>query len=171
MRGLTILVAVGIIAGALGETTETPETPQTPECLKATKEAEACQKQAYENYRTEFTAGDDKKKPAWLARKSCNYLMETVETCQAKTLGVCFTEEELNQQKDEQLVENLEKVRELVKDWDSSKCPVAKAHEERLQAALDAAAAAATSPESDPTGSSTAMTASVLSTLILAIFI
>lgn len=166
MRGLTILVAVGIIAGALGE-----ETPVTPECLKATTEFEACKEQAYKNYNAVFQAGDDKKKPAWLARKSCNYLTETVETCGASMVGPCYTEEELNQEKDKQLVDALATVKKIVKDWDSSQCPVAKAHEERLQAAADAEAAAAKTPEADPTGSSTAMTASVLSTLILAIFI
>jgi len=167
MRGLTILVAVGIIAGALGET---QETQKTAECLNAEKEFDACQNQAYANYRTEFTAGDDKKKPAWLARKSCNYLTESVETCGAK-LGPCFkTEDELIQHKDEQLAGSINKVTELIKDWDSSKCPVSKAYEERLQAAADAEAAAAKTPEGDPTGSSTAMTASVLTTIILAIF-
>jgi len=164
MRELTILVAVGIIAGALGE---------TQECRKATEEFEACKAQAFKNYRGEFTAGDDRKKPAWMARKSCNYLMESVETCVPK-MGPCYSEEELKQEKDERLADALKQVKDHVKGWDSSKCPVAQEYEERLQAAVDAAAAeaaAAKTPEADPTGSSTAMTASVLSILILAIFI
>merc|ERR1719431_577812 len=167
MKGLTILVAVGIIAGALGETTE---------CLKAKTELKACKALAYKNYQGEFLAGDDRKKPDWMARKSCNYLTETVETCVAK-IGPCLSEEGLKQEKDEQLASALEQVKKLVTSWDSSKCPVAKAYEERLQAAAEKAAAeesdaaAGKTPEADPTGSSTAMTASVLSTLILAIFI
>merc|ERR1719233_1349425 len=108
------------------------------------------------------------KKPAWMARKSCNYLMESVETCVPK-MGPCYSEEELKQEKDERLADALKQVKDHVKGWDSSKCPVAQEYEERLQAAVDAAAAK--TPEADPTGSSTAMTASVLSTLILAIFI
>merc|ERR1719435_210457 len=114
MRGLTILVAVGIIAGAFGEETpETPETPETtetpltPECLKATTEFEACTLQAYRNYEAAFAKGDDKKKPAWLARKSCNYLTETVETCGANMIGPCYTEEQLNQEKDKQIANAL----------------------------------------------------------------
>merc|ERR1719233_2386772 len=113
------------------------------------------------------------KKPAWMARKSCNYLMESVETCVPK-MGPCFSEEGLKQEKDERLADALKQVKEHVKGWDSSKCPVAQEYEERLQAAVDAAAAeaaAAKTPEADPTGSSTAMTALVLSALILAIFI
>jgi len=166
MRVLTILVAVGIIAGALG---------QIPDCVQATADLEACNKQAYDDYRTAFTAGDDRKKPAWLARKSCNYLTATVEECGKKMIG-CLTEDQLNQKRDEQLVTALEQVKKQVKEWDSSLCPVTQKHEERLQAAADKTAAeeeaaANKTPESDPTGSSTTMTASVLSTFILAIFL
>jgi len=153
MRGLTIIVAVGIIAGALGE---------TQECLKATTEFEACKEQAYKNYQVEFSKGKDNK-PDWIARKSCNYLMESVEKC-GPILGPCYTEEELNQEKNKQLTGALKQVKELVKGWDSSKCPVAKEHEERLQAEAEAAA-------TKSSGGSTAMTASVLSTLIWAIFV
>ena len=34
---------------------------------------------AYADYKTVFQAGDDKKKPAWLARKSCNYLTNAMK--------------------------------------------------------------------------------------------
>jgi len=163
MRGLTIIVAVGIIAGALGE---------TQECLKATTEFEACKEQAYKNYQVEFSKGKDNK-PDWIARKSCNYLMESVEKC-GPIMGPCYTtEEELKQEKDKQIAGALKQVKELVKGWDSSKCPVAKEHEERLQAEADAAAAAADAEAAatKSSGGSTAMTASVLSTLIWAIFV
>jgi len=170
MRGLTILVAVGILAGALGETEDTEETQLTPECLEATKENEACRAKAYKNYQTVFAKGDDNR-PAWLARKSCNYLTETIETCGASLVGPCFSEDQLNEEKDKQIPAALEQIETLVKDWDSSKCPVVTAYKERLQATADAEAAAGKTPEGDPTGSSTAMTASVLTTLILAIFI
>jgi len=166
MRGLTILVAVGIIAGALGETEDTQETP---ECLEATKEFEACKAKAYKNYQAVFQKGDDNR-PDWLARKSCNYLTETLETCGASMVGPCFSEDQLTEKKDKQMAGALEQIEELVKGWDSSKCPVVTAYKERLQAAEDAKAAAAKTPEGDPTGSSTAMTASVLTTIILAIF-
>jgi len=168
MRGLTILlVAVGIIAGALGETEDTQETP---ECLEATKEAEACRLKAYKNYQAVFQKGNDNR-PDWMARKSCNYLTETIETCGASMVGPCYSEDQLNEEKDKQIAVALKQVESQVTGWDSSKCPVITAHKERLQAAPDAEAAAGKTPEGDPTGSSTAMTASVLTTLILAIFI
>jgi len=161
MRVLTILVAVGIIAGALGE---------TPECLQATADFDACTKQAYADYKTVFQAGDDKKKPAWLARKSCNYLTNAMK-CGEKLIGTCHTEDEMIQQKDEQIAANLETVTKFVQDWDSSLCPVVREYQERLQAASEPESAANKTPEADPTGSSTTMTASVLSTFILAIFL
>jgi len=169
MRGLTILVAVGIIAGALGETEDTEETQVTPECSEATKEFEACKAKAYKNYQTVFAKGDDNR-PDWLARKSCNYLTETLETCGESMLGTCFSEDQLIEEKDKQIAAALGQVEKIGK-WDSSKCPVVTAYKERLQATADAEAAAGKTPEGDPTGSSTAMTASVLTTLILAIFI
>ena len=38
----------------------------------------------------------------------------------------CFTEEELTQKKAEQIAAALVKVKELIKDWDSSLCPVVR---------------------------------------------
>merc|ERR1712112_48533 len=89
-----------------------------------------------------YRKGDDRKKPDWMARKSCNYLTESVETCGNKLVGVCGTQDEINQEKDEQLIEALEQVKTNIPSWDSNKCPAMKAHLDRLAVA---AAASATS--------------------------
>merc|ERR1712142_981130 len=80
-------------------------------CKKATAEFEACRNQAYQNYLTAFQKGDDKTKPDWLARLSCTYLTESVETCANKLVGVCKTQETVDKQKDEKLEEALAQVK------------------------------------------------------------
>merc|ERR1712142_45957 len=159
MRMFTILlVTVGVIAGVIGD--------DMVECNKKSAEAEACRTQAYATYKEAIERGSDKR-PDWMARKSCNYLTGTIDKCGNILVG-CKTQAEVDQEKDEQLKERMAYVKEKLRAWDSTKCPAVKAHEERVKAAAAASAQQNAEPQSDPTGSATTLTVSVLSTLVLA---
>merc|ERR1712002_510700 len=157
MRVLTILlVTVGLIAGVIGD--------DMVECNKKSAEAEACRTQAYATFKEAIERGTDKR-PDWMARKSCNYLTDIVDKCGNILVG-CKTQAEVDQEKDKQLKDSLAQVKEHLREWDSTKCPAVKAHEERVKAA--AAAKQNAEPQPDPTGSATTLTVSVLSTLVVA---
>merc|ERR1712058_191962 len=146
MRVLTILlVIVGVIAGVIGDDLE--------ECDKKSAEAEACRTQAYATFKEAIARGTDKR-PDWMARKSCNYLTDIIDKCGNILVG-CKTQAEVDQEKDQQLKERMAYVKEKLRAWDSTKCPAVKAHEERVKAAAEAAAAAQQNaePQPDPTGS------------------
>jgi len=160
MRVFTILlVTVGVIAGVIGD--------DMVECNKKSAEAEACRTQAYATFKEAIGRGTDKR-PDWMARKSCNYLTDIIDKCGNLLVG-CKTQAEVDQEKDEQLKENLANVKEKLLTWDSTKCPAIKAHEERVKAA--AAAQQNAEPQPDPTGSASTITVSVLSTLVLAMLV
>jgi len=156
---VTILVCIiGMILSTMGGTRYTRDTQ---ECTEATADMEVCTKQAYDNYKKAFEKGDDKQKPDWLARKSCTYLTESVETCGNKLVGVCQSQEEVNKEKDEQLKTALVQIRQKVPNWDSDKCPAMKAHEDRLRAA----------EAEEETSSATSVTISTMFFLVLALYI
>merc|ERR1711872_762292 len=160
MRVLTILlVTVGLIAGVIGD--------DMVECNKKSAEAEACRTQAYATFKEAIERGTDKR-PDWMARKSCNYLTDIIDKCGNILVG-CKTQAEVDQEKDEQLKENLANVKEKLLTWDSTKCPAIKAHEERVKAAP--AARQNAKPQPDPTGSASTLTVSVLSTLVVAMLV
>ena len=69
-------------------------------------------------------AGDDKK-PAWLARKSCNYLT-SVRHCWSLLVGECQTLQEMNNMRDEEMKSVLDMVKQNIPDWDSEKCPTVR---------------------------------------------
>merc|ERR1712126_143707 len=103
-------------------------------CSEARREFNACKKQAYETYTQNFVRGDDGRKPDFMARKSCNFLTDSVEDCTTILIS-CHTEEEVIQDKDKQMKEALKQVNNFVPNWDSQKCPAAKAHLDRMIAA------------------------------------
>jgi len=156
---MIILVCIsGFIAGSMGGSRYTRETQ---ECTKAKADFEVCTKQAYEKYKIAFEKGDDRKKPDWLARKSCTYLSESVEDCGNKLVGVCKSKEEVTKEKDEQLKAALVQVKENIPSWDSDKCPAMKEHQDRLSAA----------EAGEPTGVATSVTVSILSFIAMAVVI
>merc|ERR1711872_124844 len=164
MRVLIILlVTVGLIAGVIGDGGE--------ECKKKKADFEACKKQAYATFQEAIARGNDKR-PDWMARKSCNYITDSIDKCGNILVG-CQTQAEVDQEKDKQLKDSLAQVKEHVPAWDSTKCPAVKAHEERVKAAAEAAAAAQQNaePQPDPTGCATSITVSLLSTLVLAMLV
>merc|ERR1711872_236861 len=108
-------------------------TGTSDECSEAIEEFNACKDQAYEHYKTTVGKGEDGR-PDWIARKSCNYLTESVEICGNKMVGACGTQEEIDEEKDDQLKVALAQIEKHISSWDSEKCPVVKAHLERLLA-------------------------------------
>ena len=51
---------------------------------------------------------------------------DIVQTCGNKLVGVCGTQDKINEEKDEQLIEALEQVKTNIPSWDSNKCPAMK---------------------------------------------
>ena len=51
---------------------------------------------------------------------------DIVQTCGNKLVGVCGTQDKINQEKDEQLIEALEQVKTNIPSWNSDKCPAMK---------------------------------------------
>merc|ERR1711887_126049 len=88
-----------------------------------------CTQKAYTEYTEAITAGDDGR-PDWYARKACNYVTAAVEDCGNKLIGECMTEEQVNTEKDRQIVSVLEGLSSN-EEWDSEKCPAVKAHSVR----------------------------------------
>merc|ERR1712037_700588 len=90
--------------------------------------------------------------PTWAnyrARKTCNFLTEAIDVCGNKLLQHgCHSEEEVTTMKDTQLSRVLENIGQSVADFDSCKCPAAKAHIDRMRAS----ALSLPSPEKSITG-------------------
>merc|ERR1712106_1179855 len=148
---------------------------ETEACEKAYKEFDECTTKSYADYQVEYEKGDDKTKPDWQARKSCNYMTASVEDCGNKLVGECKSQEEVNAMKDDQLKAVLVQLKTSISEWDTEKCPATKAHVDRLQAAEteEADEAPVAAPETGPetTDSATSVTASVLFLVGLTIFI
>merc|ERR1712168_1318079 len=99
-------------------------------CEEKQEEVQNCQKIAYEEYTTAFTAGKDDR-PDWMARKLCNYITATIEECTNQLVGDCGTEEEVNKMKDEHIEGMLKQLSDTIEEWDSEKCPAIKAYMDR----------------------------------------
>merc|ERR1711936_1325807 len=98
-------------------------------CQEVVKKHSACTAKAHEEYKNFFEKGDDGR-PDWLARKTCNYMTESVEVC-ADLLSDCYSEEELTDQKDSTLKGVLEHITINIDEWESEKCPPVKAYLDR----------------------------------------
>merc|ERR1711936_1115776 len=98
-------------------------------CQEVVKKHSACTAKAHEEYKNFFEKGDDGR-PDWLARKTCNYMTESVEVC-ADLLSDCYSEEELTDQKDSTLKGVREHITINIDEWDSEKCPPVKAYLDR----------------------------------------
>jgi len=134
------------------------------------EELKACALEATAEYTATFANGDDGR-PDWEARKSCNYMTASIEGCFNKLQG-CMTEERINAYKDLQFKNTLENVKGNVPNWDSDKCPAAKTYLARLAAAeAEAKNQEETENQPEPTSSAPFVTASILSTLVVAHFI
>jgi len=95
-------------------------------CDDLNKAFHECTQKAYTEYTEAIAAGDDGR-PDWYARKACNYVTAAVEDCGNKLIGECMTEEQVNTEKDRQIVSVLKGLSSN-EEWDSEKCPAVKAH-------------------------------------------
>merc|ERR1711970_884232 len=95
-------------------------------CADLNEAFHECTQKAYTEYSEAITAGDDGR-PDWYARKACNYVTAAVEDCGNKLIGECMTEEQVNTEKDRQIVSVLKGLSSN-EEWDSEKCPPVKAH-------------------------------------------
>ena len=80
---------------------------------------------AYNDFQKVLKAGDDGKKPNFLARKACNYVTAVVH-CGNLLIGECTTLEEVNKQKDEQMKPTITHLESNMPGWDSEKCPAVR---------------------------------------------
>merc|ERR1712212_906907 len=162
MRVLAIIVAIAI-AEAAAEATECDQAQKA-------EELKTCSAEATAEYAAAFAKGNDGR-PDWEARKSCNYMTASIEGCTNKLQG-CMTEERINAYKDLQFKSTLENVKSKVPNWDSDKCPAAKTYLDRLAAAeAEAKKQEETENQPKPTSSAPFVTASILSTMVVAHFI
>merc|ERR1712179_509650 len=176
----TVLVCIlGILATTLGGARYTRDTEGCNQ-EELLVEVEQCASMAHTTYREAWAKGDDGTKADFYARKSCNYITETIEDC-SDILKHCMDEEQLNSYKDEQYKNALENIEANIETWDSSKCPAVQRHKDRLIAAeADKGAEDNNAGEQEqstgeenqePTASATSLAVSIFSTLVLALLI
>jgi len=101
-----------------------------------TEEVDRCTSRAYIEFRDAIKAGDDRKKPDWLARKACNYMTSAYQ-CMNLFLGECKNLQEVNDMKDEQMPQTLATLERDIASWDSEKCPVVRASLRRINGKVD----------------------------------
>jgi len=130
----TILVCIlGILGTTLGGARYTRDTEGCNQ-EELLVEVTQCATMAHNTYTSAWAKGDDGTKADFYARKSCNYITETIEDC-SDILEDCMDEEQLTSYKDEQYKNTLENVEANIETWDSSKCPAVQRHKDRLIAA------------------------------------
>jgi len=100
------------------------------------EEKSKCLTRAYDEFQKVFQAGDDGKKPDWLARKACNYVTSVLH-CGNLLVGECITLEELNKMKDEQIQPIISQLEQTTRGWDSEKCPAVRASLRRINGEVD----------------------------------
>jgi len=130
----TVLVCIlGILATTLGGARYTRDTGGCNQ-EELLVEVTQCATMAHNTYTSAWAKGDDGTKADFYARKSCNYITETIEDCN-DILEDCMDEAQLNSYKDEQYKNALENIEANIESWDSSKCPAVQRHNDRLIAA------------------------------------
>merc|ERR1712055_399789 len=185
----TILVCIlGILGTTLGGARYTRDTEGCNQ-EELLVEVTQCATMAHNTYTSAWAKGDDGTKADFYARKSCNYITETIEDCN-DILEDCM---------DEQYKNALENIEANIESWDSSKCPAVQRHNDRLIAAeAEKGTEEENTPDADetaekdkgtednnageqeqstgeenqePTASATSLAVSIFSTLVLALLI
>merc|ERR1711936_662128 len=152
---LMLLISVSLV-----NSTYSRERRDTCDRNKVKAAQDACTFQAYEDYKKAFQAGNDGR-PDWMARKSCNYMVASVEDCGNLMIGDCYTKEDVTKMKDDQIVKVLEQLQSSVKEWDSEKCPATKAHIDRMKMLEEAVQVKTSKQERQPANHSPPVTVSV----------
>jgi len=86
---------------------------------------------AYGVYQSAMIARPDDR-PDWRARKTCNYITTAIEDCANKMIGECYTEEEVDVIKDQEIPQMMQQLSTSVKEWNSELCPVIEDHLDRM---------------------------------------
>jgi len=106
------------------------------------------------------------------ARKTCNYLVDAIETCGNKLLeNDCNTAETVTAMKDTQIGKVLENIGQSVADFDSCKCPAVKAHINRMKAAEGADVKAECPEEEEEEGATDGASSLVAGLLLLPLLV
>merc|ERR1712168_1476384 len=130
----TALVCIlGILGTTLGGTRYTRDTEGCNQ-EELMVEVQQCTTMAYTTYTSAWAKGDDGTKADFYARKSCNYITETIEECSDLFKGR-MDEDQLNSYKDEQYKNALGNIETNIESWDATKCPAVQRHNDRLNAA------------------------------------
>merc|ERR1719158_1220233 len=107
----------------------------TERCNEIRAQFNECTRTAHQTYVDAIKAREDGR-PNYRARKTCNYLMDSIETCGNKlTEDDCTTEEAVTNLKDNQIRRIMENIGQTVADFDSCKCPAVKVSLNRMKAA------------------------------------
>jgi len=113
----------------------TANAATTERCNEIRSQVNECTKAAHRTYVDAMKAMEDGR-PNYRARKTCNYLMDAIETCPNKlTEDDCNTEEMVTNMKDSQIKRVMENIGQSLADFDSCKCPAVKASLNRMKAA------------------------------------
>jgi len=124
MRTLLLLVPLLVAVQSEGE------------CNGVKEDFNQCTRQAHKTYITamkRLRQGDGR--PNFVARKTCNYMMEAIEDCGNVLMQHgCNSEEAVLAMKDAKLGRVLGNIKSTIADWDSCKCPPMKAHIDRMKA-------------------------------------
>jgi len=91
------------------------------DCVVRMEAAHECKSDARAHY--DEALEEDDGKPDFQERKFCNWMTDSYETCTSFIVGNCFSEEEVNFWVDNDLMNQLEGLEDLYKNWDSQKCP------------------------------------------------
>merc|ERR1711942_465328 len=100
-------------------------------CERTHQEYEDCRMGAYGVYQSAMIARPDDR-PDWRARKTCNYITTAIEDCANKMIGECYTEEEVDGIKDQEIPQMMQQLSTSVKEWNSELCPVIEDHLDRM---------------------------------------
>merc|ERR1711942_253421 len=96
-------------------------------CERTHQEYEDCRMSAYGVYQSAMIARPDDR-PDWRARKTCNYITTAIEDCANKMIGEGYTEEEVDDIKDQEIPQMMQQLSTSVKEWNSELCPVIEDH-------------------------------------------
>merc|ERR1712212_528683 len=110
-------------------------SPALTRCREVKNQFNQCTRTAHNKYLENMVKPGDGR-PNYRARKTCTYLVDSVETCGNMLMeDDCNTEESVTNMKDSQISKVLKSIGETIADFDSCKCPAVKAHLDRMKVA------------------------------------
>jgi len=129
---LATVICIGLLLAMEGSQAQV-DPDLVARCTKLQTDFQNCAKKAHQDYAHAISEGDDGRE-AFHARKACNYITDSVESCGSILVGECNSEEKVREMKDQQ-IENFERWLSSRWDyWDSEKCPPVKAYLDRKRA-------------------------------------